>query len=348
MANGSKAAGPLGKINQVRSVVSIIKEMSLDEIRDDAERMPKILLLSDDPAGSSLVEELTGTPPNASATLERLDRIPSNLERYDVILVHAPGPKTPFKEIRERAGLRSDRVFDLTGTDGPDWAERTRQQIVDHATDDLAALGRWFPAFREQAAGRVIADTARANAQFALVANLPSVVPILGSLASVGADLIVLTKNQLTMAIKLAAIHGRPLDDRTQLLKEIAPVAGVGLGWRTLAREATSFIPLAGGTIPKVLIAYSGTFATGRALDFYFRFGEKPAKTQLRDFYDQAQATARRIIPGLKDDVVDTDSSRSSPPPSSPSPRAPRDIPAPPTGPTPASDPPRDATSSTG
>jgi len=283
-----KTAGPLGKVNQFRSVLSIIKEMSLDEIRDDAERMPRILLLSDDPTGASLIEELTGTPPNASSTVERLDLVPKNIDRYDIILVHASGPATPYKDIRDRAGLRSDRVFDLSTTGSPEWARRTRQMIVDHATDDLVALGRWFPAFREQAAGRVIADTARANAQFALVANIPTVIPVLGSLASVGADLLVLTKNQLIMSIKLAAIHGRPLDDRMKLLREIAPVAGVGLGWRTLAREATSFIPLAGGTIPKVAIAYAGTFSTGHALDFYFRFGKKPAKTQLRDFYEQA------------------------------------------------------------
>lgn len=342
MAKSAKAAGPLGKVNQVRSVVSIIREMSLDEIRDDAERMPQILLLSDDPAGADLIEELTGASPSPFATVERLDSIPKNLVRYDIILVHAPGSGTPFKSIRDRAGLRSDRVFDLTGTDSPNWAHRTRQQIVDHATDNLAALGRWFPAFREQAASRVINDTARANAQFALVANLPSVIPILGSLASVGADLLILTKNQLTMSIKLAAIHGRPLDDRMQLLREIAPVAGVGLGWRTLAREATTFIPLAGGTIPKVVIAYSGTFATGRALDFYFRFGRKPAKSQLRDYYQQAQATARRIIPGLKDEE-NLDDAAASPPPSSP-PQAPKDIPAPPILPSPVTARPPDAT----
>ena len=339
MAKSAKAAGPLGKVNQVRSVVSIIKEMSLDEIRDDAERMPRILLLSDDPDGSRLIDELTGMPPNPSSTVERLDRVPKNLERYDIILVHAPGPSTPYKTIRDRAGLRSDRVFDLSTTDRPDWAHRVRQQIVDHATDDLAALGRWFPAFREQSAARVIHDTARANAQFALIANIPTVIPILGSLASVGADLLVLTKNQLIMSIKLAAIHGRPLDDRMKLLREIAPVAGVGLGWRTLAREAASFIPLAGGTIPKVAIAYSGTFATGRALDFYFRFGKKPAKSQLRDYYQQAYATARRIIPGLKEQVsVDQES---DPPPSS-------SLPPPPTQPIPLTAQPRDATLDTG
>ena len=143
MAKSAKTAGPLGKVNQFRSVLSIIKEMSLDEIRDDAERMPRILLLSDDPAGAGLIEELTGTPPNASATVERLDRVPKNIERYDIILVHASGPSTPYKQIRDRAGLRSDRVFDLSTTSNPDWAQRTRQMIVDHATERAEALARY-------------------------------------------------------------------------------------------------------------------------------------------------------------------------------------------------------------
>ena len=124
----------------------------------------------------------------------------------------------------------------------------------------------------------MIDDTAAANAQFALLANIPSVIPMLGTLATVSADFLVLTKNQLLLTYKIAAIHGRDLDNKSAILKEMAPVAGAGFFWRTLAREAATLLPMASGTVPKVAIAYSGTVAIGKAADYYYRYGEKPTQ----------------------------------------------------------------------
>ena len=79
-----------------------------------------------------------------------------------------------------------------------------RTRIAEHAGNGAVALGRWYPAFRDAAATAVINETSRANAQFTMVASVPTVIPVIGSIASAGADMIVLTKNQLLMAIKLA------------------------------------------------------------------------------------------------------------------------------------------------
>ena len=297
LPSGAKKAGPLGLFRNARHVMSIIKEVSLDEIRDEAERAPRFLLLSDNPDDGPLLTELTGVSGGPTVAADRLDRVPKDVDRYDVVVVLGDSSGATYRSLRDKI---EGRVFDAPDASKTGWAETLRGRIVGALPDDAVPLGRWYPAFRPAAAGQVINDTSKANAQFALVANLPSVVPVIGSLTSVGADLIVLTKNQLTMAIKLAAIYGRPLDDRMQILREVLPVAGSGLLWRTIAREATSFIPFAAGAIPKVVIAYAGTMSTGRAIDFYYRFGKRPEKEQLQGYYKQALDTAKRVVPGLK------------------------------------------------
>jgi uncharacterized protein (DUF697 family) len=140
----------------------------------------------------------------------------------------------------------------------------------------------------------VIDDTSVANAQFALLANVPSVLPVFGTLATVSADVLVLTKNQLLLVYKVAAIHGRNLDDKSAILREMAPVAGAGFFWRTIAREATTILPMAAGTVPKVAIAYSGTVAIGRAADYFYRFGRKPSKDLLESFYRTGMESLKR------------------------------------------------------
>ena len=88
-------------------------------------------------------------------------------------------------------------------------------------------------------------------------------------------------------------------------MREMVPVVGAGLVWRTIAREAASFIPLAAGTIPKVVIAYAGTLSAGRAADFYYRTGHKASREQVESFYKQAAEAVKKLplpLPGQNGD----------------------------------------------
>ncbi|HEV2109514.1 MAG TPA: hypothetical protein VGR16_14740, partial [Thermomicrobiales bacterium] len=89
--------------------------------------------------------------------------------------------------------------------------------------------------------------------------------------------------------------HGRDLGDQFGIIREMVPVVGAGLAWRTVAREAASFVPFAAGTIPKVAIAYVGTHSVGRAADFYYRFGRKPDRDQMKEYYKQAANRVRSL-----------------------------------------------------
>jgi uncharacterized protein (DUF697 family) len=294
-----KSTGGISKFGAAREVISFVRGMSFDEINKQVKDPPRVIFLSADPDAADLLERLTGVTASPATEIVDPSRIPQRLTDYDLILVHEPISNEAFIQARKRAGAQVDRVFDVGSTDAPDWDSQLRTRIAESLGFDSVAIAAWYPAFRDAAATAVINETSKDNAQFALVANVPSLVPIIGSIASAGADMIVLTKNQAQMAIRLAAIYGRPIDDRAAVFQDIAPVIGSGFIWRTLAREGASFLPFAAGTIPKVFVAYAGTFTTGKAIESYFRFGKKPTKDQLKSFYQQALELAKQRIPIL-------------------------------------------------
>jgi uncharacterized protein (DUF697 family) len=76
------------------------------------------------------------------------------------------------------------------------------------------------------------------------------------------ADMLVLSKNQALLVYKLALAFGAPADFQAQM-KEVLPVIGSGFLWRQVARQLVGLIP-GFGIVPKVAVAYAGTYATGK------------------------------------------------------------------------------------
>ena len=191
--------------------------------------------------------------------------------------------------------------FEGSGPDDRDAVDRLRADIMKRNAERAPAFGRALPAFRAAAAKQVIDETSAANAQFSLVSNIPAILPVVGNIAAAGADFIVLTKNQVMMLYKLAAVFGRDLRDQRTILQDVLPVVGAGLIWRTAARQAATWLPFAAGTIPKLAIAYVGTMAVGRAAEFYYRTGLKPTRSQMDQFARQAAELLRQLdLPGVR------------------------------------------------
>ncbi len=290
----------MGSIGTIRNFVSVLREMSFDDVRRDAERIPRILVLAPDEAtAANIAVRLTGEANANGVASAGFQGGTTDLQRYDVVVVFDPEETERVSEMRRRIHTEGGPapVFGLGGrrSDDDRAMEDLRSTVSARLPDLAPALGRAYPGFRSAATKAVIDETAKANAQFALVSNIPAVIPIVGSLAAVGADFLVLTKNQLLMLFKIAAIHGRDLHDQWGIMREMLPVVGAGLFWRTAAREAASFVPLAAGTIPKVVIAYAGTVSAGRMADFYYRYGRKPASFEVKGFYRQAAETMRSL-----------------------------------------------------
>ncbi len=82
-----------------------------------------------------------------------------------------------------------------------------------------------------------------------------------------GADLPVLTLNQLRLVLRIADAYGFEID--RERLPEVLAVVGSGLGLRAVARRSIGLVPLLGWAV-KGAIAYTGTRALGEAAVRYF------------------------------------------------------------------------------
>ena len=292
---------PLSAVDSARNFMNIVKEVNLDEIRERAELPPRILVVAGDAEQASLTGRAVFGPESASLLEFRSADQIGNIEtsRYDVIVVSDRGQTSLLKDVKRLASNGRHEHILYLADDGPGTIAAFRSEIMLHDPELAPSIGRHFAELRAEAIHAIIDSTARANAKFALISNIPAIVPILGGLLAAGADFIVLTKNQVLMSYKLAAANGRDLDNQTGILRELVPVVGVGFVWRTVAREATSFLPLLAGTIPKVAIAFAGTYTIGRAVDYYYRFGTKPPKEQWELFREQSVRLAGSIpLPG--------------------------------------------------
>ncbi len=301
---------PVSAVGSFKNLMNIVKEVDFDEIRDRAELAPRILCVaSSEQAARSAADRLFGEQIDrfVDFTAER-DLTALDPTRFDIVLVADPEQTGIADRLRRlAAGQKTSNLFNMS-VSSPEADERLRLQIASALPDLAPALGRWFEPFRKAAVRVIVEETSRANAQFAVVSNLPAVVPMLGSLFAAGADLIVLTKNQIMMAYKLAAASNRDLADHSGVIRELVPVVGAGFLWRSLAREATSFIPFAAGTIPKAVIAFAGTYTIGRAVDYYYRFGKKSSGDQMKLLWEEALALAARIpLPGRDQNDLDRD-----------------------------------------
>lgn len=271
-------------ISTITSVVDVVREMSLADIRRNAEQPPNVVVVADDAeSAATIAHGLFGTD-----TAEHVQVVAPGDPRIplaDVVILATPGVVEAVGEVVDVA--RSGGAVDVQGT---------QTKLAELPSEVAIALARLHPSLRPVVARHIISSTSRANAQFALVSSASTAVPVIGNLVAAGADVIVLTKNQLLMVYKLAAVHGRDLDSRSALLLEMAPVIGAGLGWRALARAAVSLLPVMLGVIPKTAIAWTGTAAAGTAAHVYYTTGAGRMPAALTRGVGWVQDTGKRSL----------------------------------------------------
>lgn len=147
------------------------------------------------------------------------------------------------------------------------------------------ALGRQFPLFRLTIARQLINETCLSNAAYSFSTGLAEIVPVLDLPLNM-TDMVVLTKTQAFLAYKLGLLLG--FSTRWQdYVKELGSVIGTGFLWRQLARGLIGLIP-AWGIVPKVAVAYSGTYVVGNAVLGWYLTGRKLSPKQMRALYSQS------------------------------------------------------------
>ncbi len=301
--SAATGVGVVGLAMTGKMLVDLVREVSFDDIKDEANRPPSLLVVATtNDEAEQHARLLTGQENPIGVGIGTIDKPIWNATSYDAIVVHDPLNSGAAARIELSApqGVSVPDVIESNVPFDAAEADRIRQLLADQLDERSVAFGRSYPAMRPAIISRIITDTSTGNAQFALITNIPAVIPVVGGFLSAGADMILLTKNQLMMVYKIAAASGRELGDHQAILAEMTPVVGAGFLWRTIAREATSFLPFAAGTIPKVAIAFTGTFALGRAAELFYRFGKSPTTDQRAEFYAQARQMLAKLPFGKK------------------------------------------------
>ncbi len=135
---------------------------------------------------------------------------------------------------------------------------RMGKWIIAAISDKDLAFALSFPFVRRPLAMESITATSLQNGAVGLVPFLP------------GADMPIMTLNQIKMVLQIATAYGQPLDkDR---VKEIAAVLAGAFVCRNIARSATKAVPFAGWLISGGM-GYAATQAMGRAMLEYFEAG---------------------------------------------------------------------------
>jgi len=152
-------------------------------------------------------------------------------------------------------------------------------------------LGFHLPALRPHLAKQLIHKTSLANATYSATTGLAELAPALLIPGNV-ADFVVLTKNQGLLAYKLALLMGNDIGAQ-EMMAELAGVLGGGFLWRETARRLVGLIP-AWGLIPKIAVAYAGTYIIGEAVFYWYAYGKKLTSAQLQEKYAQAMVEGKK------------------------------------------------------
>ena len=275
---------------KIANVWRIIRDVDLDGIRASALGRFELWIVAEDAGDGARLASLIGPPGPPHPWLRVL--APSSIAASPAalpiaaLLVTRSLDLTPaMASARSILGTALGRVVTVVaGATGPaasapHGGEHARVAVADldaHAVvpvasallsvvapDERLALARQLPPLRQPFFDALIQETAQANASFALTTGLAESVPVLTAPLNLG-DIVILTKNQLLLGYRIVLAAGRDGEPRT-LITEILGVLGSGLLFRQMARQLVGLIPVA-GIVPKVALAYSGTWAIGQAI----------------------------------------------------------------------------------
>ncbi|MCL5283205.1 MAG: hypothetical protein M1330_00625 [Armatimonadetes bacterium] len=262
----------------------VLRSISVKGIEAESKRPVKLILMGDVEAALNYAGKLLGR----SVTQES-DLSVDDIEFYDLSTHSQPPPE-------------SDSVIPVIANSSLDdkafagWADR----LLDRQPDRTLALARKFPGLRPAACSRLIKETALVNSEVAMMSALPGVLPWTAALLSVSSvsDIVILSKNQAMMLLRLAAAYRMPLDTCSRS-PEMMPLLGNAFGWRAIARELIAVVPDGIGLAIKGAIAYAGTVALGKALQAYYQNGTPITSREVNRYYQNAMIGARKVVPEI-------------------------------------------------
>ena len=174
-------------------------------------------------------------------------------------------------------------VIPISARTGENIAEELIPEIIKASPDAALVIGRELPAFRHEAAQRIIRNAT-------LISWVVGMEPI------PLVDIPILLGTQIRLVLRIAALYGEPLDsaDLKKHAREMLVTMAGGLVMRYLAEEAAKIVPYGGDAIAGI-IAGAGTWAIGQvALEYYE--GDKQINTRrLRQLYADFYSRFRKL-----------------------------------------------------
>lgn len=222
------------------------------------------------------------------AEAEAFNRLESLPMPFIVILTY--GTQLGDGAVRLSPAL-SARVVAIPEPAAIDAADALADALLDRLPAELQlSAARRLPGLRAVFSRELIAATSFSNATYSLASGLPEQIPVL-NVPFAAADILILTKNQAILVYRLALAHGAAPDFQARM-REVLPVLGGAFLWRQAARSLVGLIPV-WGLLPKVAIAYGGTYTTGVAAWRWFEYGELVSTEQLKRISQEALAIGR-------------------------------------------------------
>ncbi len=325
------------KLTDIAGVWNTVRELNVGDIRDAAEQPLTVAVVGEPALRAAVVDVLRGAPgrfvaASRDAVVEFDLAVPRErqnalINSAVVVLVLASGGALPAAAVStadKLAMLTQPRLVALVGgehvpetVDGqqpdlggakvvflPDTQVATIEarlltELAELLPDDQrVAAGRRLPGLREAVSRVLIGEAAFSNATYALTSGLPELIPFL-NIPLNAADMLVLTKNQALLTYKLGLAYGAPPDFQAQM-REIMPVIGSGFLWRQLARQLIGLIP-GFGLLPKVAVAYAGTYAVGQSASLWYSQGEVMSSASLKQLYRRAMTLGKQRARELLD-----------------------------------------------
>jgi small GTP-binding protein len=177
-------------------------------------------------------------------------------------------------------------VIAISAKKGTNVGERLMPAILDALPEIAVAVGRSLPAFRREAAKKVVRNSVLLNAGIGA-----EPIPLI--------DIPLLLANQARMVLRIAAIYGEPFNAKHA--KELIATMAGGLGLRFLAQEAAKAVPIAGWAVAGGIAAV-GTWAIGQVAMQYFEGGKHMDRRELQHLYKNVLKSEQVRLQGVPDD----------------------------------------------
>lgn len=178
--------------------------------------------------------------------------------------------------------LGAPGVIPISGQNGTNLVEELIPAIIDASPEAALAIGRELPAFRRNAAQRII----RNATMLSLAAGFEPI-PFI--------DIPILLGAQARLVLRIAALYGESMDsgDARKHARELIATLASGLSLRYAAQQAAKLVPF-GGDFVAGAIAGAATWSIGQVAVEYYENGKKLSPNRLQALFRDSFKRFRR------------------------------------------------------